>query len=204
MEISDRMKRRKGQWLVITALILSLTITTVVMMKSHAKDITDIGISRKNMFENIKSESNDAINIMLGENYTSSHLRTSLKTYIAFLKRYSAEHASNVSGFYIVGMPKDSGLNITVMNFLGNPMENLNISAGGKEALNLRIPDGNATTYQFQSMPDAYQFSYNFTYTDAGAPSARSSTFAAPKRVFAVLDLKMESENEILIYYKEN
>ncbi len=188
----------------ITALILSLAITTVVMMKSQIKDTSDISSSRKNMFENIKGESNDVINIILGENYTSSHLRTGLKTYISFLKRYSAEHASDVSGFYIVGMPKDSGLNITVMNFLGTPMENLNISAGGQQALNLRIPDGNATTFRFQSMPDAYQFSYNFTYDNTGTPSTKNSTFAAPKRVFAVLDLKMESKNEILTYYKEN
>lgn len=204
MEISDRMKRRKGQWLLITALILSLTITTVVIMKSQIKDTSDITGSRKNMFENIKGESNDVINIILGENYTSSHLRTGLKTYTAFLKRYSAEHASNASGFYIAGMPKDSDLNITVMNFLGTPMENLNISAGSEQALNLRIPDGNATTFRFQSMPEAYQFSYNFTYNDAGIQLTKNSTFAAPKRVFVVIDLKMESKNEILTYYKEN
>lgn len=204
MEISDRMKRRKGQWLVITALILSLTITTVVMMKSQIKDISDITGSRKNMFENIKGESNDVINIILSENYASSNLRTGLKTYVSFLKRYSAEHASDVTGFYIVGMPKENELNITVMNFLGTPMENLNISAGGLQILNLRIPDGNATTFSFQSMPEAYQFSYNFTYYSAGIQSMKNSTFAAPKRLFVALDLKMESKNEILTYYKEN
>ncbi len=198
MEVSCGMRKRKGQWLLITALIFSLTLTTIVLMGSRATDSADIAYGDKNMFDNIMAESQDAVNVILSENRTSEYLETGLAVYVEFLKRYVNEHNSDISGFYVVGLPSGDDLNLTVANFLGAEMQGMNLSLGGTEFLNLQLDDGNFSTFRFVSVPDSFLFSCNFTYVDDdGDIVGKNHQFNMTRRVFDVFDVRMESGSEI-------
>ncbi len=206
MEITDTMKKRKGQWLLITALIFSITLTSVVVMTSDKKDIQDISYGNKNMFDNIKQESQNAINIILSENHTSGHLNTNLKIYTEYLKQYANEHNTDITGYYIIGIPHQNNLNITVANFLNTPMQNLNLTVASDTKYTLHLNNGNFTTFHFTSIPDTFQFTYNFTYKDKSSTiTMQNNTHnTTTKRIFSILQLNLESENEILTHYKIN
>jgi len=206
MEITGSMKKRKGQWLLITALIFSITLTSVVLMTSERTDIQDISYGNKNMFDNIKKESQNTINIILSENHTSGHLNTNLKIYTEFLKHYANEHNTNITGYYIIGIPYQNNLNITIANFLKTPMQNLNLTVASNTHTNLHLNNGNFTTFHFSSVPDNFQFNCNFTYKDKSNPIIiqNNTLNTTTKRIFSILQLKMESKNEILTHYEIN
>ncbi|RLG14115.1 MAG: hypothetical protein DRN71_03600 [Candidatus Nanohalarchaeota archaeon] len=200
------MKKRKGQWLLITALLFSITLTSVVLITSERTDIQDISYGNKNMFDNIKKESQNAINIILSENYTSSHLNTNLKIYTEFLEHYANEHNTNITGYYIIGIPYQNNLNITIANFLKTPMQNLNLTVASNTQHNLHLNNANFTTFHFSSVPGNFQFTCNFTYKDKSNPTIMQNNTlnTTTKRIFSILHLKLESKNEILTHYKIN
>ena len=206
MEITDTMKKRKGQWLLITALLFSITLTSVVLMTSEKTNIQDISYGNKDIFDNIKKESQNTINIILSENYSSDHLNTNLKIYTEFLKDYANEHNTNITGLYIIGLPDNNNLNITVANFLETPIKNLNLTVASDTHTNLHLNNGNFTTIHFTSIPDNFRFTYNFTYKDKeGASIMQNNTLnTTTKRIFSILQLKIESKNEILTHYEIN
>ncbi|MFH1431868.1 MAG: hypothetical protein ABIG84_01505 [archaeon] len=205
MEISDGMKKRKGQWLLITSLILIISISTIILMTAESKDITETSYSNKELFGNIEKESQSAINVILSENHTSEHLTSNLKIYIEFLRQYANEHNSKLSGFYIIGMPYNSDLNITIANFLGVPMKNLNISVENNQLQNLHMDDRNFTTFHFAPVGNDIIFNYNFTYTDSSNEmKTMNHTLSTKKRVFSILDLNMESPGETWKNYQIN
>lgn len=180
-------------------------LSSVILVKTTAKDITDMSPRNRYIFDNIKSESQNTINIILSENYTTKNLNSNLRTYIEFTKQYANEHNSEINGFYIIGLPYDNYINLTIANFLGTPIKNLNISLDQSQLQNLQLNNGNISTFKFLSVPNNFQFNYNFTYIDTNnAIIKRNDTFTMELRVFDVIEMNMISKNENRRYYEIN
>lgn len=187
LRVSGR-KRLKGQWFVISSVIFVLLLLLAALARVQVQfgaEETTTG----QVYENIKAEWPKAIDIIVAENATSAHLESRLATWSEFLSNYTTARAINLSGWAAVGLPYgdiDKKLNVTVINFYGQPLD-FNVSIEG-QTQNMALGDGNFTTLAFDSVPD--YFSVNLT-TDENV------NFNVSPRVWSVLKLKLIKGRQI-------
>lgn len=169
-----KLKSRKGQFFIIFTSVLLFMIISIVLIKFN---YTSPGSSTEQthyMFENTQSDMERVVNIILSMNRTSQQFETTMHEYYSFLSNYSNNHGLDLRSYYFIGLPDNNHLNITVGNFYGSSLTDINISltdpASSTTTNNISIlTDENETTLAFDNAFDTYntmEVSINFTDLD--------------------------------------
>lgn len=184
---------RKGQWFIISGLLLSTIVLGAALSKSQVR----LGETRepfeKYIFENAESKGADAVNAILAENATSGNIESRLKDYLLFLKNFGNSRGINISSYFVVGLPLETGgMNVTVVNF-ANTLSNISLSANGSTQNIQEIPANSASTVSFSSVPGYFLF--NYTFFDEESQETQADSFNLTKRVFAVVKTRVETKD---------
>lgn len=193
------MKRRKAQWFIVGAFLMITMISAVIMGKNAVKIDEDMNPVQRQIFKNIKADSEIALNSILYENRTSENLQMRLKDYSIFIRDFGKIHAINATTYMIVGLPTGSGINVTVVNFQKTPMQPIEVTINGTTH-NATIPDGSAATLAFSSVPDYFTINYKITTPGESLPETDSTNMT--KRVFSAVKLRVESKDRSQVWQK--
>ncbi len=192
-------RRKKAQWFVVGAFLIITMISAVIMGQSAVKIDEDMNPVQRQIFKNIKADSEIALNSILYENRTSENLEMRIKDYSNFIREFGKVHAINATSYMIVGLPTGSGINVTVVNFQKTPMQSIEVTINGTTQ-NATIPDGSAATLAFSSVPDYFTVSYTIATPGEDLPESESTNMT--RRVFSAVKLRVESSDESQIWQK--
>ena len=192
-------KRRKGQWFVIGAFLIITMISAVIMGQSAVTINEDLNPIQRQIFKNIKADSEIALNSILYEDRTSENLEIRIKEYSNFIRDFGKVHAIDATSYMIVGLPTAGGINVTVVNFQKTSMQPIEVTINGTTQ-SATIPDGSTATLAFSSVPDYFTIDYTITTPGEALPESESTNMT--KRVFSAVKLRVESNDKNQIWQK--
>jgi len=194
---------RKGQWFLIAGITIISMMTLVALSRTQVQIGQSSEPWQKYLFENIKTESASAINAILYENATSKNVEESLRDYLDFLEKFGDAHNTNISAYFIVGLPSGSGMNVSIINFDGDTLHNFSMALNGTVKTLGIIPNKNSTTIVFSTVPDYFVVNYTLTKINAsGWETQESSGTSTTRKVFSAVKVRVESKDESQIWQK--
>ena len=183
----------KGQMFLVGAFVLCMLLATVIIGK-NAIVVSVPQDQARNMFTNMLSESKNTLNIIAKENPTTYNIKNRLLEYMIFLDRTGKDHKTNISGYFIVGMPSGDGMNVTIANFGKETMSNIIVRINESEKTVSSLEHNNATTLVFENAPDYLKFNYTYSDPDAETFTEEVNT---TKRLFCFVKLRFLSEEDL-------
>ncbi|VVB61724.1 Uncharacterised protein [uncultured archaeon] len=190
------MQRRKAQWFIIGGLTIITMILSVVLSRNQVQIGTGIEPWQKYVFDNIKTDSRNAINSILAENATSGNIEARARDYSNFLRNFGNSRGVNITSYFIIGLPSGNGINVSVVNFEKRTMQPITITVNGTTQSVAQIPDTSATTLVFSSVPDYFTVNYTVTEIDAlGNSETDNQTLPTTKRAFSAIKVRIASKD---------
>lgn len=181
--------KRKGQFIIIGAIAIIFMLTLVTLARAPLR-IEAVG-PEKPIFDNLRTESRELINVILAENANSTNLENRLLDWAHFAGNYSRRHATLLRGYFVVALPSGQGLNVTIMNFMGSAAI-VNVTANSS-AGSASLAAEEAKTITFASVSDSFDFSYNFSV----GGEVDSKSLNVTRRAFAAIKTRITSGEQV-------
>lgn len=189
---------RKGQWFLVSGLILIFIISSVALSRTQIKFGAEAGYTAKEVYNNVKDEVASVVNIIITENATSENLEARLMEYGDFIKDYGVRHGIAFGGYAIVGLPSKDTINVTIVNFETKELSNVRIVIGGEQRDIDKVVANRTVSFPTQ----AEYFPVNYTLTIGNVTDTQQ--FETARRTWAIFKIRAQSEREmwqnILIY----
>lgn len=196
-------RAKKGQWFLVSAIIIIAMISTVVLSSTQVKIGANSDPWQKYSFENLKAESSNAINSMMLENATSKNIEDGSKDYLDFLHSFGDSHGMDVSAYFIVGLPTGSGMNVSVINFAHSDLRDINITLDSTTKIISLLPEKSSETISFTSVPDRFNVNYTLTEVNAtGWRKTENGNFQTTRKMFSAVKLRVKSKDDSQIREK--
>lgn len=176
--------------ILIAALAIILMIVTIALSRSQVK-LTSSEMPEKDIFDNIKDKTAEAINIIAANGTTSENFERKLILWLGFAKNYTISHAAELSSYVIVGLPTATGVNITAVNLHDSSLT-FNLSVAG-ESQNVTVANNSAATAVFSSLENWFEFRYGVTADGVG----ETESLNVSRRLFAITKIKVQSGRQI-------
>lgn len=188
--------RRKGQWLLAGAILLITMISTSVISNTQVKIGQDVEPWQKYIFQNLELESSPAINSMIQENATSKNIEGRSRDYLDFLRSFGNSHGMDVSAYFIVGLPAGGDINVSVINFGRNELQDIEITVNGTTKTIASLSDRHSATIAFPAVPDYFAVEYGLTEVNAtGGTETESGNFETIRKVFSIVKMRVASKD---------
>ncbi len=187
----------KGQWFIVGAITLITMMVVVAVGRTQVQIGQNIEPWQKYAFQNLKAESPSAINAMIRNNATSDNVEKSSRDYLDFLRSFGDARSINVSAYFIVGLPAESGVNVSIINFARSELQNIAITLNGTTKTIPSIADRNSTTVAFANVPDYFTLNYTLAEVNAtGGTEMENGTHETTKKVFSFVMMRVESKDK--------
>lgn len=189
-----KLRKRRGEWILVSGIIMILLMTLATQALSQVL-VTKAESPEQTVYGNVKTESQYVVNVIVAEDATSFNIENRLMQWAAFLKNYTVARATNFKGYFIVGLPTENGLNVTISNFYGEQINSTNLSAGASTINIPSIADNTATTVNIPTLPDYFQFDYNLTLGDENL--VENGGLNVLRRVFSIVRIRVSSGQQV-------
>jgi len=187
-------KRRKGQIFIIMALLIILSIGFFAPAAFKVR-IGEPELAARLFFDNIRTEFPHAIDFALAENSSSDHIAARLREFYDFASASAAEKQLNISLYYILGVPTDDQLNVTVGNLYFTDLKNINITVNGASQSIASLSFGQFQTLAFPLSGSGFA---NLTYTlQSDEKDARQLNTSV--RTLAIAKFRVSTELQLLV-----
>lgn len=171
----------KGQIFIIIAIIIVLVMilmkTQLDYMRQLEQQRAQLSFALPEIFENIKSEYQRAVQISLGYNKTQTNLENSLNNFSSFATNFYSQRNVSLKVLYSFSFVNSTNLSITLGNFLGKTIQNFSVyqTLTGETLQSPALPNQQSNTTSF-TISNQRDFSvtinyfidnvrYNFTYS---------------------------------------
>ena len=154
------------------------------------------------IFNNFQSDMEDVVNIIMVLNQTSDQIEMTMHEYLNFLSNFSKYHSLDFRSYYFIGLAKGSDLNVTVGNFYGSSLTNINITITDDTPLtNIQnisvLTNINKTTVSFDNAFGTYNVvRVNISHDTIDAPVVFNMT---SNSVFEVFFLELGHDRDLWV-----
>ncbi|MCK5235042.1 MAG: hypothetical protein KAJ88_04310 [Candidatus Aenigmarchaeota archaeon] len=196
---------RKGQFYIISVAVLIFMISLILASRFMYPSQTAELDRTQYMFTNMKSELNYVVNVIVADSANSTNIEDKMHIFFDFLGIYSKNHNLDLEGYYIIGLPLETDLNITVGNFRQYSLDNIEINitnSTGTLSRNITIlGPGMESTLNFSSV---FSGSENITVLIDFAQLDSPITFNTTRKVFEVFELELGKQQDLWVNLVEN
>ncbi len=196
---------RKGQFYIISVAVLIFMISLILASRFMYPSQTAELDRTQYMFTNMKSELNYVVNVIVADSANSTNIEDKMHIFFDFLNTYSKNHNLDLEGYYIIGLPLETDLNITVGNFRQYSLDNIEINitnSTGTLSRNITIlGPGMESTLNFSSV---FSGSENITVLIDFAQLDLPIAFNTTRKVFEVFELELGKQQDLWVNLVEN
>lgn len=196
---------KKGQFYIISVAVIIIMVSFMISSKFISPKAVAEDERTRSMFSNMKSELNYVVNIIIADSANSTNIEHKMHDFFDFLRIYSKMRSTDLKGYYFIGLPLDDDLNITIGNFLQEPLTFIEINVTNATATLSRnitsLLSENETTVSFESV---YSGAENITVLIDFTRLSSPITFNATRKVFEVFELELGNEDELWVNIVEN
>ena len=191
------MNQKKGQWLITGAIVIIAMLSGIVLSSNtitpglYSKEIETY------IFDNIANEFDNALDIIIAANSNSSNIEENMTKYFDFVDTHAIARTITIQEYALIGLPVPSGINITVVNFYGVLLKDLNLTINGVSIAPVAIYNKDFKTFNFIDSSSKYSIKYTANVTDAQTYEIVSNNISVDRRVFGILDIKASTEGYI-------
>ena len=190
------MVKRKGQMFLVGALILCAAIAGAVISTKSLYMTTPSNFA-DDMFSNIEYESRYVLNLIAKENATSKNIENRMIEYMSFIEYMAIERNIKHTGYFIIALPIDDDLNVTLINYNDAQINSVDITVNGTTKSTASLPHKEAITMTFEDVPDYMTFNYTLSYLDGTSLITQTDEINMTRRLFSAVNIRFVSGDTI-------
>ncbi|MDY6777381.1 MAG: hypothetical protein SVU32_01835 [Candidatus Nanohaloarchaea archaeon] len=179
---------RKGQFFIIGVILLSGIILSAVSLQSGVETTSQLNVLGKTIFEQKIDGFLQTVEIATRQEPRSSHIAMQTANYMEFARQVDSGQGIDSRSYFIIGLPTDSGINISVGNYWRQDLSSISIQVDG-ETQQFSLPASNITTRQFSTTDRTFRVSVNVT--------GREYSFTTARKVFILLRVRSSSGSTV-------
>ncbi len=154
-------KARKGQWFLIGSFFLIIFLSYAVTSRTQISIGSDT-ITRDFVFENIQDSTRSALSDLVMEDTSTPYIEAHLIDWKHMIQNFADSRVLNLSGFIVLGVPYDGFINVSLLNFFQEDIEDISLSVGSSSVPLFSLMDEGLTTAYFPESSN--YFLVNITY----------------------------------------
>lgn len=180
---------RKGQYFIIGTILIAglllgiLSVSNTITTSFASDDIT------RSLFENSLDEFPRAVEGAARDEATSENIEQEMRSYIGFQQHIGLQYGIDLQTQFLIGLPTDSGINVTFGNFRNTAINDTWIRVGGNAVNPDDVDPGTITTYRFPVEDRTMEVEFNTTGIDR--------TFRTSRRVFSLVNVEAGADDTV-------
>ncbi|NOQ55397.1 MAG: hypothetical protein GQ477_01180 [Nanohaloarchaea archaeon] len=190
------MVKRKGQMFLVGALILCAAIAGAAI-STKAVSMTTPNNFADDMFSNIENENRYVLNLIAKENVTSKNIEHRMIEYMSFIDHMALERNIKYTGYFIIALPINDDLNVTIINYNKALIDSADIIIDGTKKSVVFLPHKDSVTMTFDDVPDYMTFNYTVSYSDGISLITQTDEINMTRRLFSAVNIRFKSGDNI-------
>jgi len=181
--------KRDGQFFIIGIVIITGLILGAAALRGGTKLTSTADSGVQNTFDRHLDELPRTAGIALEDKRTSASVERALTSHLEYQQFVEAQRGLESQTYFLVGIPLDDHVNITVGNYWSSDVSNLWITVDG-ESTNLgSVAEEEIVTERFETDAKSFQVEINF--------SGQEQSFSASRKAFSLFKYRLEAEGNV-------